>query len=300
MTEVVIAGPGGMLQAVREVVADADEALLCVAFANQAGVELLAPALARVGGPVRLLATTVFGGTTGSALQRASDLGVEVRVLNLPRGTYHPKLYLARSGADARAFVGSANLTSGLLRNIEVGAVLQGDGESSALRQLRELGESWWEHPLTRPWERELVLAEVDLVVPDLWELLRLAVTPGTVVHTIAEGAPNRAVEISREAVWIETERSARLGRGPEAVPAWMLNVAWDHLVANGTLTNAFLVANNGRRSTGTRATSCRTSSRTSSTARPPCPTSNVPSSGPPPRSGTCSTRCTGATPSAR
>jgi hypothetical protein len=46
--------------------------------------------------------------------------------------------------------------------------------------------------------------------------------------------------------VWIETERSARLGRGAEPVPAWMLNVAWDHLVANGRLTNRYLLAEDG------------------------------------------------------
>jgi hypothetical protein len=43
-------------------------------------------------------------------------------VLNPAGGKFHPKLYLTRSPASAVAVVGSANLTSGLVANIDTGA----------------------------------------------------------------------------------------------------------------------------------------------------------------------------------
>jgi HKD family nuclease len=246
MTTVAVAAPRDMLRAVREVVTDADEAMLCVAFANQAGVELLAPALRGTRGPVRMLATTVFGGSTAAALQRAVDLGVDVRVLNLPRGTYHPKLYLSRQGRSGRALVGSANLTSGLVRNIEVATLLSGQADGDVLGQLRELAEQWWHHPASQPWSRDIPAAISDTIAPDLWEELQTVLAPGVVVHTITQQRPNTIVDLTRDGVWIETERSVRLGRGAEHVPAWMLNIAWDYLAANGRLTNSHLLATDG------------------------------------------------------
>jgi HKD family nuclease len=47
-------------------------------------------------------------------LTAAQWLGLRVRLLNLSRATFHPKLYLARHGQEIAAAVGSANLTSGL------------------------------------------------------------------------------------------------------------------------------------------------------------------------------------------
>jgi HKD family nuclease len=129
--------PTGLLRAVREVVTDADDAPLCVAFANEAGVNLIAQALRSM--RTRLLATTVFGDTTATAMERARSLGVEVRVLNPPSGTYHPKLSLSRSGPRGQALVGSANLTSGLLRNVEVAVLLDA---SSLLGNTSRRGES--------------------------------------------------------------------------------------------------------------------------------------------------------------
>ena len=41
------------------------DGLLCVAFANRRGVNLLSPQLARLGGRCRLVVTTAFGQTTG-------------------------------------------------------------------------------------------------------------------------------------------------------------------------------------------------------------------------------------------
>jgi hypothetical protein len=231
---------------VRETLTEADESLLCVAFANEAGVNLIAPALERAGKRARLLATTVFGGTTAAALTRAGALGADVRVLNPPRGTYHPKLYLARRGDVARALVGSANLTSGLLRNVEVAVALSGNAESTALRQLRDIAEGWWAHPDAVPWTPDVPAPAGDVFVPDLWEQLRAVVAPGMTVPTLVDQRPNRIVELTQSGVWIETTRSRVRGRGAERVPAWMFNIAWDYLAANRRLTNRHLLASDG------------------------------------------------------
>ena len=244
--QVEVPPPDRLLQAVRETVDGADEALLCVAFANEAGVNLLAPALERAGGPVRLLSTTVFGGTTAAALDRAAALGADVRVLNPPRGTYHPKLYLARYGDHVRALVGSANLTSGLLRNVEIAVALAGHAEAAALAQLRAVAEGWWAHPAALPWTAEVPAPAGDVFAPDLWAQLQTTLAPGMTVPTVVERKPNRIVELTPSGVWIETTRSRDRGRGAEFVPAWMFNIAWDYLAANRRLTNRYLLASDG------------------------------------------------------
>ena len=95
------------LAALRGVLDGADEALLGVAFVQQRGVNLLERRLATltVG---RLVTTTVFGSTTIQGLETADARGLRVRVLNPARGTFHPKLYLARHGDRLTAAIGSA------------------------------------------------------------------------------------------------------------------------------------------------------------------------------------------------
>ena len=137
-----------LLPAIRDALAGADDALLCVAFANRRGVNLLAPQLAGLGSRCRLVVTSVFGGqTTGGALAAAADLRVQIRVLNPSVGTFHPKLYLARTPRATVAVVGSANLTSGLIANIEGAIVLSGTGRDQAIVDCWELAENLWEHP---------------------------------------------------------------------------------------------------------------------------------------------------------
>jgi hypothetical protein len=72
----------------------------------------------------QLLVTTTFGTSTAAALSVAYDAGVDVRVLN-PRGvTYHPKVYVGRRDDRVSVVVGSANLTSGLVKNVEAAVLL--------------------------------------------------------------------------------------------------------------------------------------------------------------------------------
>jgi len=44
----------------------------------------------------------------------------------------------------------------------------------------------------------------------------------------------------------VETERSRRLGRSPQLVPAWMIQVAWEWLSTHGTLSNQYLLSDDG------------------------------------------------------
>jgi hypothetical protein len=143
------------LDAVRRALEGADEALLGVAFVQRRGVSLIERQLRSVGRG-RLVATTVFGSTTAQGLEAASDAGFGVRVLNPSRGTFHPKLYLARRGEEITAAIGSANLTTGLVANVELTTVLRGPRDVPALRYLAELGESWWSCGDPRRWATEL------------------------------------------------------------------------------------------------------------------------------------------------
>jgi len=53
---------------------------------------------------------------------------------------------------------------------------------------------------------------------------------------------PNRLVEVTPVEVLVETERTERDRTGPQAVPAWMLNLAWEYLRARGELSNSTLL----------------------------------------------------------
>jgi len=126
------------LVAVRRALDGADEAVLAVAFVQQRGVNLLDRQLVRLPSG-RLVAKTVFGSTTAQGLEGAQRHGLGVRVFNPPRGTFHPKLYVARHGDRLAAAVGSANLTSGLVANAEAVALLYGSDAEPALRELWDL-----------------------------------------------------------------------------------------------------------------------------------------------------------------
>jgi hypothetical protein len=83
-----------------------------------------------------LVTTTVFESTTADGRAAARNLHVDVRVLNPARGTFHLKIYLARRSDEVVAALGSANLTSGLVANVEVGAVLREPRDAPSLREL--------------------------------------------------------------------------------------------------------------------------------------------------------------------
>ena len=216
----------------------ADELLLCIAFVTEPGVQLLRRQI-KDRQRVRLLATTSFGTTTAAALSAATDLGAEVRVLNPSAGTYHPKLYLARHGSSRSAVVGSANLTGGLVANVEVCTFIT-DLALSAW----EIGERLWADPRSMPWVPE---PSLDIEWDEILVRLSSVIPVGSEIRTLGR-APrlNRVDRIDAAGVWIETERSSERGTGPRLVNAWMLRLAWDYLMFHGRLSNRYLLADDG------------------------------------------------------
>jgi hypothetical protein len=79
-------------------------------------------------------------------------------------------------------------------------------------------------------------------MAPDLLAALTTAVAPGDVLPTISLGNPNEIADIDEAGVLIETDASKKSGKGPQLVPAWMLNLGWRHLQVDGTVTNRHLL----------------------------------------------------------
>lgn len=136
-----------LLHSVRRTLEGADEAFLCVAFAQDKGIYLLDQeirALQARSASTRLLVTTTFATTSTSALALATERGVEVKVLNPGSGsTFHAKIYMGRTRRLARAVIGSANLTGGLATNVEAAVLLEGSPADLAWSWIEEL---WTDH----------------------------------------------------------------------------------------------------------------------------------------------------------
>lgn len=76
----------------------------------------------------------------------------------------------------------------------------------------------------------------------DLLVRIHAAVKPGDEMLTLANRKPNVITGIDREGIWVQTQRSASLGTGPQLVPAWMIVTAWEHLRKEGPLSQAKLL----------------------------------------------------------
>ncbi len=133
------------------------------------------------------------------------------RIYNPSRGTFHPKIYLGRHGAIARAFIGSPNMTSGLVGNIEAGLAVEG---------LR------------------MGLGGPALGGPSGWSLLAPVLERSPKFKTLSRGMTNTVSRFGNAGLFIKTDHS---GAAEEFVPAWMFNVAWGFLRVRGELTNQYL-----------------------------------------------------------
>ena len=230
-----------LLQAVRGTLDGADEAILATAFVDTRGIQLLDAQLSALGPTCRLLVTSVFDrNRTVAALNLAHQRRVRTRVLNWSQGTYHPKLYLAKAGSSSRAVVGSANLTSGLFGNVEVATSLSGQTSQPVFSSLWSFAEELWNHERSQDWN-PTGDESPDIIEPDLWRLLSKVVRTGDVIATLGQGASNRIAEMTPTGIWVDTARSAQRG-GPELVEPRMVQLAWDWLIARGTLTNKTLL----------------------------------------------------------
>ena len=237
-----------LLPRLRSTLASGDEALLCVAFVNRKGVALLSEELKGLAGRggCRVLLTSVFGGgdagVTAPAVAGLQDLGVDLKVLNWARGTYHPKMYLTRSGTSGQALIASANMTSGLLGNVETGVHLEGSTSWDPLRDAWRTAEDLWAHPSARPWREGSHAAKAEPLSVALLALLRDRVPRGQALLTLSDGKPNWIVDVNTEGVWVETQRSRGKGSSPQLVDAWMLDLAWSELTSQGHLSNRWLL----------------------------------------------------------
>jgi len=237
-----------LLHAVRGALTGAEEAVLCVAFVHEKGIHLLEAefeALRRAEARPRLLVTTTFRTTSEPALGMARRLGLEVRVLNPGSGsTFHPKLYLGRSGAAAKAVIGSANLTGGLATNLEAAVSISGRRTDEPIAHAWRWVEQLWADERVVPWLPESAAeSAAEVIEPELLGLVTAAWRKDPVFKTLGpRPRPNLVTDVTPSAVYVETERS-RLKRGGAAeIPAWMLTLAWDHLRTHRVLSNRTLL----------------------------------------------------------
>jgi len=233
---------GGLLKGMRSVFESATESLLCVAFINRAGVALIEDELQRLGRGARVLLTSVFGSSTQPALHTLQRLGCQVKILNLSGGTYHPKLYIARAPQFSTAAIGSANLTSGLIKNVEVMSRFRGSPDWKPIREASIIAEDLWNHSGALPAKEAVEESKEEVFSPDLDALMRSTFHLGQTVKTISQGQANKIVEILPTGILMGTERTESRGTGPQLVDAWMIELAWDSLKSCGELSNTTLL----------------------------------------------------------
>lgn len=227
-----------LLPALRDMLADADDAVVASAFIDTRGIHLVGAELRALGPRCRLVATSAFRGDRAhAAFAAATELGTRCRVLNPARGTFHPKVIVTHANGDTRALVGSANLTGGLVANVEAGVIV--DGPAAA--EISDLAEAWWSDPVAVNWQPPDVPV-LDVLDAGLWELVGQSIQAGETVNTLADGSPNTVTKVTRAGLWVETERSRRSGAGPQLVEPRMLDVAWAALTSDGELTNRRLL----------------------------------------------------------
>ena len=76
---------------------------------------------------------------------------------------------------------------------------------------------------------------ERERLSSELLSRIMASAPPGTTVATVANGRPNRIVDVGPNGVLVETERTDRLGTGPQLVPAALLMADWSTLESSGS-----------------------------------------------------------------
>lgn len=236
-----------LIEEVRASLDWAESALLLSAFVHEAGIHLIQSQLARLGGRARILTTTVFGSTSPAALNRAAEMGAQVRIFNASSGSYHPKLYLALRGAEAKMVVGSANLTRGLVANTEVGALLSGVLEQPAIADACSLAEELWKSSRAIPWQKPSATERERFHESELYDAIRSEVARDPSFRTLGNAPKSNIVrEVTPFGLYVETDRTRAQHQPPQLVPAWMIELAYSYLIEHGALSNAYLIANDG------------------------------------------------------
>jgi len=114
-------------RAITEILEDADQILIAVAFLKTGGADLLGAILEKrlgAGAEAEIFIGTDFFLTQPAALKRLLTLkdrypACRVMVADQTSATFHPKAYVARKGAEYLSLIGSANLTAGGLHSNE-------------------------------------------------------------------------------------------------------------------------------------------------------------------------------------
>ncbi len=243
--EMVTTTQRSLLPAVHRVFEESTTVFLNVAFVAEAGVHLVSKQLRNTthGGEVRMLVTTTFGTTSPVALDTAFSLGAVVKTINPRGGTYHPKLYIGRRNTTAIAVVGSANLTGGLVSNVEVATILTGDISEEPLAQLWDWAGKQWDNANAVVWRPDdQSVTQFTAFTPQLLSLIQNEVQRNPRFTTLGTSAPNTVTAISESGIYVETDRSRAKREQAQLIPAWMFELAWETLVARGELTNADLL----------------------------------------------------------
>lgn len=146
-----------MLDAVREGLAAAEEALLAVSFTRCSGLQLLVDPLQEVArrGRVRILTSTYQQITQPEALEALLGMdGVDCRVQEGSTG-FHAKFWWFRGKSGAECWAGSSNLTKGgLATNLEWNIRSL---EQARIEQTRHQFDALWNRSDVRPLSRELI-----------------------------------------------------------------------------------------------------------------------------------------------
>lgn len=241
MPATILTGPP--LGHIRSLLTDADDATLAVSYLRPAGIGLLRPQLATVATGRLLVATDRV--TTADGITAARAARFDVRSHSPTRGSHHAKVWLVRHGDTRSALIGSGNCTGGMSVNDEAHVLLTGPDSQPQLDDLDRLLRTWWDEGACDPEKAIPPDRTVDVVPMGLWAHLAAELGRDPVVHT-ATGRSNRVVAHDRTGFIVATAASDQKGTGGQRVPAWMVEVVWEHLLRHGTVTSAQAQAGHG------------------------------------------------------
>lgn len=110
---------------------NADELLFIVAYVKENGVDIILDKV--LDKPTKLLCSLDMGITQLSGIKKLIDNGVEVRVYQSNKGTFHPKVWLfGKDKKNWRMLIGSANLTSAaFIDNVEASVLVEEENTTS-------------------------------------------------------------------------------------------------------------------------------------------------------------------------
>ncbi len=120
---------------------NADEMLFVVAYVRENGVDIILDKTQNK--PTKLLCSLDMGITQLSGIKKLIENGVEVRVYQSNKGTFHPKIWLfGKNKTDWRMLIGSANLTrAAFIDNVEASVLI--DDKNTTSSALMFFGYLW-------------------------------------------------------------------------------------------------------------------------------------------------------------